>query len=117
MRNSVIFIIKEGAQRDHNFRHFRSFFNFSSFVVISTFYRFKTLPSGVKCISEISSNLGLFYPPAFHKNVTKTAILLLATGFWSLVSGFWSPDAGFCHHGHWCIGASKLKVPKMPKMS
>jgi len=37
-------------ERNHNFRHF------SSFIVESTFYRFKTVLSGVKCIFEIAFN-------------------------------------------------------------
>jgi hypothetical protein len=37
-------------ERNHNFRHFRSF------GVIKTFNRFKTVPSGVKYFFEIGSN-------------------------------------------------------------
>ena len=35
-------------ERNPNFRHFRSF------VLVSTFYKFKTVPSGIKRISEIA---------------------------------------------------------------
>jgi len=43
--------IKDGAQRSHYFRHFRSFLILAHLL----FYRFKTLQSGVKCTLEMGS--------------------------------------------------------------
>jgi len=52
-------IIKDGAPRGAHAAQARALrerdHNFSSFVV-STFYRFKTVPSGAKYIFEIASN-------------------------------------------------------------
>ena len=52
-------------ERNHNFRHF------SSFVVVNTLYRFKTVPSNVKCFFEMASNV------ISHKYVTKVVWYIL----------------------------------------
>jgi len=60
---SVIYkkIVRPRGSRQAEFLNFRSFLNFSSFVFVNTFYRFKTLPSGVKYIFEMRSNLSMWY--------------------------------------------------------
>jgi hypothetical protein len=88
---AIILIIKDGAQRDNNFRHFRSFL--SSFVV-STFYSVKTAPSDAKYIFEIASKkFGCLRPWGSYTPETHTANSppkdSSKTGRWSLTTGYW----------------------------